>query len=254
MSNLTRLGIHAGFWLALAFISALAALPATWVLDQNTQRLPFHPVATRGTIWHGQTLVAIGQPGYERTLPDPVRWQTSLTPLPEVTVTHPWLAGPVIITLGLQGLHISAQTIELPAPLLTTVNAVLASANPGGEIQIKWPAQSFGPGQRLAGTSVAQIEWQDASVGLTSVAPLGSYRADVSTQQDGTMAVILTTIHGPLVARGSGSFSAEQRLLMNLTLEADPAAPAAIRDDLQTFMSTFGAGASGQGQTRLRLQ
>lgn len=255
MKNLARLGLHAGFWLALALISAFWALPATWILDQNDQALPVRPVATSGTIWRGQTLVAIGQPGYARTLPDPVHWQTSLTPLPEVTITHPWLAGPVLITLGLQGLHVSAQTLELPAQLLTTVNAMLASAGPAGEIRLKWPAQSLGPWQRPDGTAVGQLEWHDARVNLTSVAPLGSYRAEVSTQGNGIMAFILTTLQGPLVAQGSGTISAQQRLLMNLTLEADPAASATVQDALQTFLSTFGeSGASGYGQTRVRVQ
>lgn len=247
------LGVVLGVGLLLT--GALIAMPATWVLPSASQAVPMRAVATTGSIWRGQTYVAVGQAGYERTLPDPFRWSTHFTPLPVITISHPWLDGPVTVRPHMTGVVVSGQSIELPAELLSTIHAALASTRPGGDIRITWPAQHFGAGERPAGTLLGQIEWRNAQVALTPVAPLGSYRADISTQADRSLAILLATTQGPLFAQGSGWISGVKPAQFNLMMEVDPTAPVSVRQALQSFMAAIGAsGSTGSGQTRLRLQ
>ena len=66
----------------------------------------------------------------------------------------------------------------------------------------------------------AEIEWQGASVALSDVKPLGTYRAQLAS--DGKIAnVTLTSTQGPLRVSGKGTFSPPARLAFSGEARAD---------------------------------
>ncbi|TEA80026.1 type II secretion system protein N [Allopusillimonas ginsengisoli] len=219
--------------------AALAVLPARWIMAALPSHLPLAVVNASGTIWSGTATVALGTPERRRSVAEPVRWQFALDPGPRLRVSHPWLRGPVTLSLGWRGIGISAQTLQLPATALGALDARIAAIDPGGELSLKWPATFIGLASRTAGARLLDMEWRNAVSALAPVRPLGDYALALKQGAPGQADVLLSTRQGPLMLNGAGILSRKQ-FQFDGTAQADPSAGAEIRTALRDLLAALG--------------
>ncbi|VGO08800.1 General secretion pathway protein N [plant metagenome] len=237
--------------LLVALCAALAVLPARWMMAWVPETLPFALVDASGSLWRGQALVAVGPPGQRRTLPDPLQWRWTLASgwQPAMAVTHPWLAGPLQLRPTVSGMAVSAQTLRLPATTLMAAGAPLNSLSPGGELRASWPAQVLRA--RPAAGPLLTLDWLDASSARVRIQPLGSYRAQVSAQEDGAIALKINTLNGPLRVEAEGALTRGRLSRFAGTAQAAPDSDPATREALAPLLGLVGP--SRNGVTQLRL-
>jgi general secretion pathway protein N len=90
---------------------------------------------------------------------------------------------------------------ELPAALLVVLGTPFNTVKPGGALGVNWTDIEIKDGALAGGL---QIDWRDAQSALSSVAPLGSYRLQITGVGD-TARMQLDTLRGPLRLQGSGT-------------------------------------------------
>ena len=127
--------------LAIALGAALTVMPARWLMAALPAELPVSVADADGSIWSGRALLAVGQPGFQRTITEPLAWTFSLAGGPHLRFEHPWLNDAVVIRPAWLGLSISGQSFQAPASLLSTFDARLAALNPGGQLLLQWHAE-----------------------------------------------------------------------------------------------------------------
>ncbi|MEI2414711.1 type II secretion system protein N [Orrella sp. JC864] len=225
--------------LLVALAAALALLPARWLMAWIPAHWPVAVVDAAGSIWQGSALVAVGPPGMRRTLPEAVRWHWRWSAQgPAMRIVHPWLAGPVILAPGLAGLHVSAQSLRLPATTLAALGAPLNTLEPGGQLTAAWPALRL-PGPPPEG-AVLTLQWLDASSARVPIQPLGSYRARLLGREDGSLALLIDSQKGPLLVQAEGQLKRSRLVRLDGTVQ--PAADAApeIREALVPILGLLG--------------
>jgi len=116
-------------------------------------------------------------------------------------VSHPALAAPLAVSLTVKSIALKAGQAELPAALLAALGAPFNTVRPGGDLDLRWTDVEF-KGGVLAGN--LQIDWREAQSALSTVAPVGSYRLQVTGEGD-TARLQLETLRGPLRLQGSGT-------------------------------------------------
>lgn len=242
-------------WLALAATlcaaaCALAVLPARWLMAWMPASWPLAVVDASGSIWRGQALVALGPPGMRRTLPDALRWHWQWDGLaPSMRVSHPWLAGPLSLRPGLGRVHVSAQSLRLPASTLAVAGAPFNTLEPGGQLTVAWPSLTLGAGALPA--QLLTLQWADAASARVRVRPLGSYRAQLSGQPDGTVALKVDSLKGPLLVEAQGTLARSRLRQFSGTARPAPDADPDTRDALLPLLSLLGP--SKNDITTLRL-
>lgn len=186
---------------AIAIAAAVAVLPARWLLHLPTSDSLVAVADADGSLWQGTALLALGPNGARRTLTPAIAWQWRDWGW---TVTHPWLAGPLRITLGWRGASLSAQRATLPADLLSTLGAPFNTLGPAGELTASWPAMALGAA--LPAGAIIDVQWKNAGSALSRVYPLGDYRLRIAGGQAQTATLALTTDRGPLTLQGNGTW------------------------------------------------
>jgi len=240
------------FGLALLAGSAAAlVLPARWIMAVLPDRLPLTVVDARGTLWSGSATLAVGTPARRRTLPEPVQWRLAFSPGPRLLVSHPWLGGPVSVAPSWKGIRISAQTLQLPAAVLGTLDARIAAIGPAGELAAKWPATFLSPGGQPAGARLLDIEWRGAASSLTPVRPLGDYVLSLKQGAHGQADLMLSTRQGPLQLDGAGTLDG-RGLRFEGTAQAAPDADADIHAGLRDLLAALGPQKNNQALLSFR--
>ena len=225
--------------LGLASACALAVLPARWLMAWLPDGLPLSIADASGSIWNGRALVALGPPGLQRTLPDSVQWQWQWHGLaPAVRVSHPWLAGPLLLEIGLGAVRVSAQSLRLPASTLAIVGAPLNTLEPSGQLSAAWPALTLGAGP-IAGPLLT-LQWTDAASSRVRVRPLGSYRAQFTGQGDGTVALKIDSPKGPLLVEAQGTLARSRLRGFSGTARPAPNLDPDTREALLPLLSLLG--------------
>jgi general secretion pathway protein N len=236
--NLSRL-VLAGVGLAvLALISAFMVAPARWVMAVIPADAPLTVVDAHGTLWSGSASLAVGAASHRRLLPDPVQWRVVWLPMPRVSVTHAWLSGPVEMSLHGSGLNIAGQTLQMPASVLSTMDARMAALAPGGDLVAKWPALTFGLDGTWSAASPLDLQWRQATSALSTVRPVGSYRLS-ATPGDAGWRLQLKTLQGPLMLDGAGSVT-RSGIRFDGVARVEPAAPADIHARLTDLLAAIG--------------
>ncbi|NLZ11471.1 MAG: type II secretion system protein N [Alcaligenaceae bacterium] len=186
---------------------AIRVLPARWVMAWIPETSPVIVTDASGTLWSASATVAVGAGGLRRTLPDPLRWHLVFDGGPVLDLTHPWLGGPLTLSLSWQGLRLSGQSLQLPAFALTTAHAMFNTLDPGGDVLVDWPELVLGPAGLSSddGGRLLSVRWRNASSSLTRVQPLGDYTLTVRSGIDRGVVLALTTREGPLVMQGEGT-------------------------------------------------
>ncbi len=234
-----RLVLYAIGFLFVAGCAALAVLPGRWMMAVLPSHLPVAVVNATGTIWSGTATIALGTPERRRSVVEPVRWQLTFSPAPRLQLSHPWLRGPVIVSLNWRGIGVSGQTLQLPASALGALDARIAAVGPGGELSIKWPASFIGPISRAPGAKLLDAEWRNAVSALATVRPLGDYALTLTQATANQANLILSTKQGPLMLNGSGTLS-EKQFQFDGTAQADPSAKAEIHAALRDLLAMLG--------------
>ncbi len=223
----------------VALAAALALLPARWLMAWVPAHWPLAVVDASGSLWNGSALVAVGPSGLRRTLPEPIRWHWRWQPGgAAMRIQHPWLAGPVDLRPGLTGLAVSAQTLRLPATTLAALGAPLNTLEPGGQLTAAWPAMNLAA--RLPAGPLLTLHWLDASSARVPVQPLGSYRARLTAQPDGMLALDIDTQKGLLQVQAQGQLKQSRLLRLDGTVRPAPEASPDTREALVPILGLLG--------------
>jgi general secretion pathway protein N len=176
-----------------------------------------------GSLWHGSAVLVLagGEGALEaRMLPGRLGWtlQPRLTGL-DLQLQHDCcINGRPLIRLlpgaGTLRVEVRQQGDWLgswPAALLVGLGTPWNTLQPGGDLRVSTPgfALVWAAG-RFAFEGSAAIEWRDVSSRVATLPRLGSYRLALASTPDqaGTASLQLSTVEGPLLLTGSGSWSA----------------------------------------------
>lgn len=236
----------------LACCAALAVLPARWLITALPASWPVAVVDASGTIWSGSAIIAVGTPARRRTVAEPLHWQLSFANGPRLLVSHRWLGGPLALAPGWMGIRISAQTLQLPAAVLTTLDARIEAISPGGELSLKWPARFIGRAGPPAGARLLDIQWHHAESALTPIRPLGDYVLAVKQGPENGADLVLSTQKGPLMLSGTGVVNGKNGLHFDGKAQVDPAASVDIHAALRDLLATLGPRQDNQTLLRVR--
>jgi general secretion pathway protein N len=241
---------------AAACATALCVLPARWIMAWIPDSSPVIVTDATGTLWSAHATLAVGAAGLRRTLPDPLQWRLRLAGGPHLELKHPWLRGPLELSASWRGIRISGQSLQLPATVLTTAHALLNTLDPGGAVQMEWPALTLQWGAPAAGGDgrVLAVHWRNASSSLSSVKPFGDYTLLLSRAAGRTLDLSLKTDRGPLMLEGRGTLQPSGRARFDGEAWVDASASAGTRAALQGVLQALGPAVGPQGKTRLRVR
>jgi general secretion pathway protein N len=189
----------------VAALTAAVRAPAAWVGDWLHAQGRLRLVDARGTLWSGSALLGMSDGRQVLLVPGRLSWTIGLAGIAAGRVTaeivHPALAAPLRVTVAARSIAVSAGQAELPAALLVVLGTPFNTVRPGGALGLRWSDAEIRSGA-LAGA--LQIDWREAQSALSPVAPLGSYRLQITGSGDITR-VQLDTLRGPLRLQGSGT-------------------------------------------------
>ena len=236
---LAGIGLYAVFLIATAPANVMG-----WMLPRltNNRILLSQP---EGGFWHGksQALLLKADSGEVKSIGD-VQWDFLFLPLfklqlaARVEVFDGRNTSRGILAAGLGQIHLRQMNAILPIPLITEFNPAWKIWKPTGEL--KFNSNQFSIGKSgLRGT--AELEWRNASVGLSQVKPLGSYRLHIQDEQK-VAKMDLSTLSGVLQLAGKGEWSKDNGLNFRGTAQADPSQKAALQDLLRLLGSEQGNG------------
>lgn len=242
--------------LAVACTAALWILPARWVMAWIPESFPVIVTDATGTLWEANATMAVGVDGLRRTLPDPLHWRLAFDGGPQLVLTHPWLRGPLKLTPSWQGLRMSAQSLQLPASVLTTAHAMFNALDPGGDVLLEWPELILG--QRVVpakgDTRLLSAQWRNASSSLARVRPLGVYTLVLSQSADSNVGMALRTNRGPWMMEGAGSLSPSGRMKFDGKAWVDASAGSHTHAALQGLLDAMDPGSGQNGQAIMKIR
>jgi general secretion pathway protein N len=231
-------GIVAGALLALGVYA-----PARWLasaLASASQGRVLLADAS-GSLWNGSAVLVLagGEGALEsRMLPGRLSWtlQPRLTGL-DLQLQHDCcINGRPLIRLlpgaGTLRVEVRQQGDWLgswPAALLVGLGTPWNTLQPGGDLRLSTPgfALVWAAG-RFAFEGRADIDWRDVSSRVATLPRLGSYHLALASTptEAGTANLLLSTVEGPLLLSGSGSWSASGLRLRGEATAAEADQPA----------------------------
>lgn len=201
---------------AVAYVAfVVAGIPASFVLAQAQRALPgkIEVRAAHGSAWRGSAQLTIATPGGPVAL-DRLEWRW----LPSRLVAGRFAFAVGAASQGIEANFEAARTVGSwetrdlaahgPAAALTALLPWLAPWRPEGAMRIASPHLAT-DGSEVRGE--ARVEWSGASVALSEVKPLGSYRADIVAEGHAGRLTV-TTLEGPLQVAGKGTLNPPARL------------------------------------------
>jgi general secretion pathway protein N len=226
--------------LALAALLALTAVitivlraPAAWVGDWLEARSSLRLIDARGTLWEGSALLGMSN-GRETTLvPGRLQWRIAPSGARRVSgqLSHPWLAAPLRLSGGPEGVDIAKGSARLPAGVLASAGAPFNTVRPGGTLELTWSDVLL---RGAALTGELQIDWHEAKSALSTIAPLGNYRLRVKGTGDAPL-LELETLSGPLQMQGSGKIDGTR-----IRFRGTATAEAGMRSALDGLLGVLG--------------
>jgi len=237
--RLSAMRYGAGLALAAVLAAALTAAvraPAAWVGDWLQEQGRVRLIDARGTVWSGSAMLGLSDGRQVMLIPGRLSWKIGLAAMASGRVTadvsHPALAAPLAVSLAAKSIALKAGQAELPAALLAALGAPFNTVRPGGALGLRWTDVELKGGVPAGNL---QIDWREAQSALSTVAPLGSYRLQV-TGAGATARLQLDTVHGPLRLQGSGTVTGG-RVSFKGVASADPD----MRPALIGLISVLGA-------------
>ena len=229
----------AALWLASGaclLAAGVSVLPARWLLAVQPADTLVSLADASGTLWRGSAWVALGPPGSQRVLPQPVQWLWRWDAM-TLDIKHPWLQGPLRAKVGWTGLSLPAQSLLVPATVLPALGAPWNTLAPEGMLEINW--QPLRLGGELPAGNIADLRWRNAATALTSLTPVGTYLLRLQGAGKSGATLALSTESGMLMVTGQGSANASGMRFEGQATFA-PAATQAQRAALDGLLSTLG--------------
>lgn len=227
-----------GLYAASLIVTAPAGM-MEWMLPRltNNRILLVQP---EGGLWHGKArnLMFKTADGGLRSMGS-VNWEILFLPLlklelaARVEVVDGQNNSSGFIAAGFGKLRLRQMRATLPVSLLTEFMPTWQTWGPNGALNFRTEAFTISQ-QGVLGT--AELEWRNASLGLSQVNPLGDYRLNI--QSDQKMAQIsVSTISGVLHLVGKGEWSKSDGLSFRGTALGDPSRKAELRNFLRLLGS-----------------
>jgi general secretion pathway protein N len=191
-----------------------ASVPATYLLAraQAAQAGKFEVREASGTAWHGVAKVAFNSPGGPIAV-DRLEWRW----LPSRLLTGRFAFDVSAEGAGIAVRYEGARTFSLwevrdlqargDAGAMAALVPWIATWRPEGQVTIASPSLTT-DGVELRGD--ARVEWKAASVALSEVRPLGTYRADIRAEGHAGK-VTVSTLEGALRLSGQGTLTPPTR-------------------------------------------
>lgn len=198
-----------------------ASLVARWISMPGVLEL----TDARGTLWSGAARAVAGAAQL-----DSLRWRFQPARLAagqlafSVDGYGAGLEGHGQVNRGFGTLEVRELHVRGDAAAIAAFAPLAASWQPDGRVTLDAPAIAW-DGREARGT--VRLEWHDAAVALSSVRPLGSYRAEARAE-GGPVKVAVTTLDGPMRISGTGTFTLPGALAFTGEARALPAAQAAL--------------------------
>jgi general secretion pathway protein N len=216
----------------------VATLPASFVAERiatgSQGRIAFD--GTSGTAWNGTASLTTRLPNATIRV-ERLAWRWLPAQLATgriafaVEGSDGTLAGQGEVARTLGAWHFARWRLSGDASALSRYVPLAAAWQPSGILAIEVPGLAF-DGTKFNGTATA--EWRAATVSLSDVRPLGSWRASLDAA-DGPARVIVTTIEGPLKVAGTGMIAIPGRVTFTGEARADPAQEKALEPLLKLF-------------------
>jgi general secretion pathway protein N len=242
--------------MAIAITAAVCVLPARWAMAWIPASSPIIVTDASGSLWNASASVAVGAQGLRRSLPDRVTWRLAFENGPQLVVTHPWLRGPLTLTPSWRGLHVSGQSLQLPASVLTTAHSLFNALDPGGDVLFQWPELVLGKGIAAAKGDARLLlaQWRNASSSLARIRPLGAYTLALDQAPDGRVALTLGTDRGPWMMEGAGGLSPAGRMTFDGKAWVDPAAGSETHAALKGLLDTLDPRSGQNGHALIKIR
>jgi len=222
--------------------SLIATVPASmmeWMLPRLTNNRVLL-VQPEGGLWHGKArhLMVKTADGGLRTMGS-VSWEILLYPLlklelaAKVEVADGQNNSGGIIAAGFGKLRLRQIRATLPVSLLSEFMPTWQTWKPNGELNLRTDELTLSQ-QGVRGA--AELEWRNASLGLSQVNPLGDYRVNIQGDQK-IVQFSVATISGVLHLVGKGEWSTSDGLSFRGTALGDPSKKVELRDLLRLLGS-----------------
>ena len=208
----------------------VATVPARFVAAQVESRAhgTVHVTEAHGTLWHGAAGLDVAIAGGRLAL-DNVAWRFQPAQLLRgrlafaVDLKSPTLSGQGTIARDVSAWHAAGEAAG-DATVATAVVPLLSAWRPEGRVTLR--SEGFAWDEHEVRGAV-QAEWRDASVALSQVRPLGTYRVTFDAAgSNGKLAV--TTLDGPLRVSGTGEVVFPGRVTFNGEARAQGPAAASL--------------------------
>lgn len=215
--------------LASAAITVLAFFPAAWIAaiaeKQTAGRLTLGDA--QGTLWRGSAFIggaASASDAVTPLLPGRFSWRLSpmvlLAGVDAELENAEALSQPVSVTGSWQQWRVSPASVLLPAERLAALGAPLNTVQPSGQMRLSWGQMQLARHDGEIGmTGSINLEMNDIASRMSPIKPLGSYNLALDWSGP-RAAVTLTTVKGPMLLSGSGTF-ANGRLQFSGEAEAE---------------------------------
>lgn len=192
-----------------AFLAA--TVPARLVVDAAAARSAgaVQVLDAQGTLWNGRARLAVSPSPGGRLDIDALTWRWQPAALAAGKLSFATEArGEGLEARGDVGRGFSTWSIQgaeaqVDATKLARAFPIVAAWKPEGRVKVAVPALAVGE-REVRGDLVA--EWREAALALSTVRPLGAWRLAANGQGDNGR-LVLTTISGPLLVSGEGSFA-----------------------------------------------
>lgn len=228
--------------ISLYVASLIATAPAgmmEWLLPRLTDNRVLL-VQPEGGLWQGKArnLLVKTADGGLRSMGS-INWEILFFPLlklelaVKVEVADGQNNSSGIIAAGFGKLHLRQMKATLPVSLLAEFTPTWQTWKPNGALKLSTNEFTFSQ-QGVRGA--AELEWRNASLGLSQVNPLGDYRVNI--QGDQKIAQInVSTISGVLHLVGKGEWSKNDGLNFRGTALGEPSKKVELRDLLRLLGS-----------------
>ena len=228
--------------IGLYVASLIATAPAgmmQWLLPRLTDNRILL-VQPEGGLWHGKArnLLVKTADGGLRSMGG-VNWEILLLPLlklelaAKVEVVDGQNNSSGIIEAGFGKLRLRQMKAALPVSLLSEFMPTWQTWRPSGALKLSTDEFIFSQ-QGVRGA--AELEWRNASLGLSQVNPLGDYRVNIQGDQK-VAQIRVSTISGVLHLVGKGEWSMSDGLSFRGTALGEPSKKAELKDFLRLLGS-----------------
>lgn len=141
-------------------------------------------------------------------------------------------APPTEINIGISRVELRHAHLEVPAAALGYLHPMLQALHPGGSLQLTSEHLTLS-GKSLQGEAMAK--WLSASSAIGTINPFGNYQIDINGKGN-QITIDLSTLAGPLLLNGQGTWSPGGGLDLEIRASAD----AGSRDALADLLNHLG--------------